>query len=201
MQPIAQGAEAKLYRIDNSIIKDRIAKSYRLRELDLRLRKQRTANEANLLRSARRAGVAVPVVLEEKETEIRMEWIDGELVKNVLNPSNCKELGTKIGIAIGKLHTYDIIHGDLTTSNMLLKNDKIYFIDFGLGFHSSRDEDKAVDLWVLHGALASTHHALLEKIWTAILEGYRSQYDRAESIIKNISEIAKRGRYQRRGCE
>ena len=58
------------------------------------------------------------------------------------------------------MHAIDVIHGDLTTSNMLLRSTSppsIVLIDFGLSYVSSLVEDKAVDLYVLERALASTH--------------------------------------------
>ena len=63
-----------------------------------------------------------------------------------------------IGIEIAKMHLADIIHGDLTTSNMMLRpNGELVLIDFGLSYVSTLVEDKAVDLYVLERAFASTH--------------------------------------------
>eukprot|EP00126_Sphaerothecum_destruens_P010734 Sdes_comp20798_c0_seq4m17081 len=64
-----------------------------------------------------------------------------------------------IGVLVAKLHRENIIHGDLTTSNMLLEgnSENIILIDFGLSYVSSLAEDKAVDLYVLERAFASTH--------------------------------------------
>ena len=107
-------------------------------------------------------------------------------------------LEKKIAKTIAIMHEQDIIHGDLTKSNMILKNNEIYFIDFGLGFHSSRAEDKAVDMYLLHQALESTHFDILEYIWKIILETYRENYKQAEKVIKTLSAIGKRGRYRKR---
>ena len=45
---------------------------------------------------------------------------------------------------------------------MIIKENKIYFIDFGLSFFSSRIEDRAVDLHLVKEALQSTHHEYYE---------------------------------------
>ena len=42
---IEQGAEAKIFKENNLIIKERIPKDYRLKELDEKIRKQRTKRE------------------------------------------------------------------------------------------------------------------------------------------------------------
>ena len=142
---IAKGAEAELKRDGDTVVKERIKKGYRILELDDKLRKRRTALEARLLREARRAGVLTPQVLEEEKTSLKMEFIDGQKVKDVLD-KNCISISKEVGRNVALLHSYDIIHGDLTTSNMLLKDGKLYLIDFGLGFISKREEDKAVYL-------------------------------------------------------
>lgn len=194
---IAQGAEAILYRKDGELIKERVKKNYRIQHLDEKLRFRRTRLEANLLREARRVGVATPQVIDVYENTIKMEFISGNRVKEILSFNNYEEIGKKIGLAVAKLHEFNIIHGDLTTSNMILRDDEMYFIDFGLGFHSSKIEDKAVDLYLLFHALESTHWQLLEKVWTVILSAYKNYKD-AERVIKTFHEIKKRGRYVER---
>lgn len=195
---IAQGAEAMLTREDGVLIKERVKKGYRLQRLDALLREQRTAREAGLLNAARRAGVCTPQVLDVDDAVLRMEWIEGGRVKELLSADNCDELGRKIGAAIGKLHTYDVIHGDLTTSNMIVRGGEVCFIDFGLGFQSPKTEDKAVDIYLLYHAIESTHWAILDKAWPAILQGYRENFDKAEKVIKTLSDIERRGRYRER---
>lgn len=180
------------------LVKERVKKGYRLPRLDAELRKQRTLHEASLLNDARRAGVCTPQVLAASETSLRMEWLEGMRVKELLTAGNCEQVGQKIGAAIGKLHTYDIIHGDLTTSNMIMRREEVCFIDFGLGFHSPKVEDKAVDLFLLYHALESTHWEILQKTWAAILAGYSAQFGLAEKVVKTLAAIEKRGRYRER---
>ena len=194
MEKIAQGAEAILYREGKKLVKDRIKKSYRIKEIDDRLRSRRTKLEARLIRKARTT-IAAPQILNEEKFKIEMDFIDGDKVKDILNEKNCEELCTIIGKNIGSLHGYDIIHGDLTTSNMILKSDKVFFIDFGLGFVSKRAEDKAVDLYLLHEAIESTHFEILEKAWKIILKAYRESYGDADKVIKTLQKIEKRRRY------
>lgn len=63
----------------------------------------------------------------------------------------------QMGGIIQRLHGYNIIHGDLTTSNMIVRDEQIWLIDFGLAYQKNAAEDKAVDLYVLERAFVSTH--------------------------------------------
>ena len=115
-----------------------------------------------------------------------MEEIDGVMVKDVID----EDLAFKIGSEISKLHSADIIHGDITTSNIMFCDDKLVFIDFGLGRYSQLKEDKAVDLLVLKKALQSIDYNLAVKYFNSVLDGYND-----DSIINTISDIESRGRY------
>lgn len=132
-----------------------------------------------------------------------MEFIDGIVVKDFLNSQNIneddiKELCAKIGTAIGKLHSIDLVHGDLTTSNMILRGDDLYFIDFGLGEHSKRIEDKGVDMNLLYEALSSTHFKILNLCWETIIKAYRKEFKNADAVIEKVKEIEARSRYAKR---
>lgn len=207
MKLIKQGAEAKIMisRQDdqNVIIKDRIKKNYRIKQIDEKIRKSRTSLESNLLSEARRSGVPTPKIFEidKKNHKIIMQYVDGERIKELLNRSDKKkieQISFEIGKLIGKLHTRGIIHGDLTTSNMIMKNEKIYFIDFGLGFFSKKLEDQGTDLRLLHEALKSTHFKIMNVCWKRIIEGYQKEYSKANQVLKKIEEIKKRARYMKR---
>ena len=78
---------------------------------------------------------------------------------------------------------------------MILKDNKVYFIDFGLGFISNKIEDKAVDLHLLKQALQSKHYKIYEKGFNYILEGYRKSKN-FENTIKRLEKVEKRGRYK-----
>jgi len=207
MKMIKQGAEAKLFlsKLDGEdvIIKDRIEKKYRIKQIDDKIRRARTSLEYSLLSQARRAGVPTPKILEidKKKNKIIMEYVDGERIKELLNQSNKKtieKISLEIGRLIGKLHSNGIIHGDLTTSNMILKNEKIYFIDFGLGFFSKKIEDQGTDMRLLHEALKSTHFKIIDICWKNIIKGYKKEYSNSSKVLKKMEEIQKRGRYMKR---
>jgi len=207
MQILKQGAEAILY-FDSFegrkvLVKERIKKYYRISQLDETLRKTRTKKELTLLREARRFGVQTPQVInvEESGHKIIMEFVEGRLVKDFLNFASrrdVEEICFKIGESIGKLHSGGIIHGDLTTSNMIIKGGNIFFIDFGLGDFSKKIEDQGVDLNLLQEALKSTHYKILNLCWENIVKGYKKEYKDANKVLKKVEEIEARARYAER---
>ena len=200
---IRKGAEAEIHLTtwqDRKVIaKRRVPKTYRLGKLDEVLRTKRTRMEAKLISEARSIGIPTPVIfdIDKIGSQIVMEFIEGERVKDILNqvsPSERKEICLTIGNSIGKLHTNHIIHGDLTTSNMIFRDGLIYFIDFSLGEISEEIEAKGVDLHVLMEAYESTHPSIMED-FEYIMEGYRSEFDSAQEVEDKIQEIISRGRY------
>ncbi|WP_297089970.1 Kae1-associated kinase Bud32 [Thermococcus sp.] len=218
MELIKQGAEAKIYLTEfkeyfgadllpgeRVIVKHRIPKRYRIREIDERLRKERTVREARVLHRAKEFGVNCPYVYEVdmREMKIAMEFIDGERLKELLEKlpmderlSLCREIGRQIG----RLHEAGIVHGDLTTSNMILRGGKVYLIDFGLADFDSTLEARGVDLHLLKRAMESTHYTWFERGFEAVLEGYaeiRGEKARDE-IEEKMGEIESRGRYRER---
>ncbi|OYT53971.1 MAG: Kae1-associated kinase Bud32, partial [Candidatus Altiarchaeales archaeon ex4484_2] len=137
MKVLYQGAEANLYLRDSVLVKERIKKMYRVEPLDLKLRKYRTRGEGKALDRARRAGVSVPQVygVDEKKYVIEMEYIDGLLVEDLLTDSGFKEKGKlsgMIGASVTLLHEANLVHNDLTSTNMLYSKGRLYLIDFGL---------------------------------------------------------------------
>lgn len=193
---IAQGAEAKLFLKDGRILKNRFRKTYRLRELDDKLRGSRTRREAKVLEKLEAINFPAPKLINNDEKEsIIIEKIDGNLIKDVLNDSGYKNLCAEIGRKIAVLHNNSIIHGDLTTSNMIL-NKEIYFIDFGLSFFSDKAEDKAVDLHVLKEALSSKHYRIGEECFKAVLEAYKQEAKDSILTLKRLEAVEKRGRYR-----
>lgn len=205
MEVVRRGAEAILYlgtfEGQKVLVKERTRKSYRIPEIDSRLRKQRIRGEVKLITEARKCGVMTPQIfhVDENEFKIFMEFVEGIRIKEFLNePGKVEDICREIGRSIGKLHSHDIIHGDLTTSNMILKGGKVYFIDFGLGEFSKRIEDKAVDLNLLYEALRSTHYKILDTCWNEILIGYSEEYGKSEEVLRQIKEIEKRARYAKR---
>ena len=190
---IAQGAEAKIYISGDKIIKERVQKNYRLPEIDLKLRKERTRAEAKLIRALERSGVNVPAVLKEddKTMTLEIEFIDGTKVRDYLEKTSDTEICKQIGELTEKMHSANIVHGDLTTSNLILKCKKVYLIDLGLGDFSSRVEDKAVDLHLFKECLVSKHHVIWEKCWKSFLEGYKNP-----EVLNRLKVVEARGRYK-----
>jgi Kae1-associated kinase Bud32 len=185
-----RGAEAIIIEEDNKIIKKRVKKPYRNEKFDELLRKKRTKREAKILEKLKDV-VNVPKVFEVKDDQIIMEKVNGSLLKD-LKIEN-KEFWLKLGEEISKMHNKGIIHGDLTTKNIIIQDNKIYFIDFGLSFFSDKIEDKAMDLIVLKDILELENR--IEKFnW--IIEGYKS--DKKEEIVKRMEKIEERGRYKRK---
>jgi TP53 regulating kinase-like protein len=110
------------------------------------------------------------------------------------------DLGREMGQKIAKLHAANIIHGDLTTSNMILHETlkEVHFIDFGLSFFSEKVEDKAVDLFLLDRAIETTHIDKYPDLFDAVLEGYCEEYDVADDVLKRFEEVQLRGRNKRK---
>ncbi len=197
-----RGAEAILSLEEDGLVKDRVRKGYRIEEIDEKIRKERTKKETKLLTEARRVGVNTPRIFGVRDFKIIMEFIDGEGLKELLNSDisdeKRSELGKKIGKSVGLLHKNGIIHGDLTTSNMILKDEKLYLIDFGLGDFSTRIEDHGTDLAVLKEAFKSTHFKHLDLLWQSFISGYKQTSTNSDKVIKVLKNIEKRGRYVRR---
>ncbi|MEM5797286.1 MAG: KEOPS complex kinase/ATPase Bud32 [Candidatus Aenigmatarchaeota archaeon] len=207
MKILYQGAESKIYLdvFDGQevIVKERIAKNYRIKQLDEKLRKTRTRKEVKLLTEVRKLNIPTPKILsvDEKDHRIIMEYINGHRLKEYLNSisiNDVKSICFKLGKQIGKLHSNNIVHGDLTTSNMILKDDKIYFIDFSLGEFTERVENKAVDMKLLKEALESTHFKIFDDAWNSLVLGYKEEYKNADVVFNQLKEIEKRGRYVNR---
>jgi len=205
MEVIKRGAEAIIYLAEwhgrKVIIKKRVKKSYRIKEIDERIREQRTKKEALLMMAARKAGVSVPIIydLKVKDKEIVMQYLEGQRIKDVIDEKSEKwqrKICHEIGKSIANLHKNGIIHGDITTSNMIWMKNKMYFIDFGLGMKSKENEDRGVDLHLLMEAFKAAHKN--KNLFQWVVETYEKNFDGAKDVIKKVEEIARRGRYMRR---
>ena len=200
-----KGAEAEIivskYLGFDVILKKRVNKGYRLKKINDMLISNRTREEVKLMSYARKSGVCVPIIYDVDLNKgiITMSYVKGKRVKDILNyisEDERKELCIKIGESIGHLHKNDIIHGDITTSNMILLDNMIYFIDFGLGEINNEIEAKGVDLHVLTEAIESTH-SKYSNCFEYVLEGYRKTNGKEfKKIIFKIDQIIKRGRYR-----
>jgi Kae1-associated kinase Bud32 len=204
MTVLRRGAEAELH--DGKwlgrevIIKRRVPKGYRLPELDSAIRAQRTKNEARLMLDVRTRGISVPIIydIDLAKAEITMERIFGPRVKDLFNElpiEEARKLAGDMGRIVAMLHANDFVHGDLTTSNMLMGDDgRIVMIDFSLGEKTVALEKKGVDLHLLFEAFHSAHY-MREELLDDLLVTYRENYPGAEEAIKRVREIEKRGRY------
>jgi TP53 regulating kinase-like protein len=200
------GAEA---RLDSSswmgrdvVVKQRVVKGYRHPSLDRAIQTSRIKNEVRLMLEARKAGIAVPIIysVEYADNRIVMEEIKGVRVKDALNelPRNEAEgVCAKIGEIAARLHSNDLVHGDLTTSNMLLEGRRIVLIDFSLGSRTSELEDKGVDMHLLEEAFHSAHHQR-SHMYDIVKSSYAQANPEGDLVLKKVREIEKRGRYTRK---
>ncbi|XP_004698365.1 EKC/KEOPS complex subunit TP53RK [Echinops telfairi] len=211
LELVKQGAEARVFRGPflgrAAVVKHRFPKGYRHPALEGRLRR-RTVQEARALFRCRRAGISAPVVffVDYASNCLYMEEIaDSVTVRDYIQstlgsenaPQSLSRLASAMGQVLGRMHDEDLIHGDLTTSNMLLKGPpeqlNIVLIDFGLSFISALPEDKGVDLYVLEKAFLSTHPNT-EPVFEAFLQSYSASSRKAKPVLKKLDEVRLRGR-------
>ena len=207
VKQIGSGAEAIiLLNNEQNIEKSRMKKDYRISEIDTPLRYSRTKKEAKIIKMLQKI-IPVPKLIKMTDYDIEMEYIDGVQLKKVLDER--PELAQLIGVNLSLMHDHNIIHGDLTTSNMILKTtsgkdskgsyeseESLYFIDFGLSFSSTRIEDKAVDIHLFKQALESKHYRVSDDAYAFFLKGYTAK-DK-EAILRRLEVVESRGRYKER---
>ena len=148
----------------------------------------------------RTKGVPVPIIydIDLAKSEIVMERIFGPRVKDLFNElplEDARKLARGMGKVVALLHSNDIVHGDLTTSNMLMRDDgAICMIDFSLGERTTAIEKKGVDLHLLFEAFHSAHY-MREELLDDLLDSYKESFVGAVEVIQRVKEIKKRGRY------
>ncbi|MBY9002690.1 MAG: Kae1-associated serine/threonine protein kinase [Candidatus Lokiarchaeota archaeon] len=207
---IHRGAEASLIHGfwfgKEVIFKKRYPKKYRIEPIDKKIRVSRTLNEARALIKVKNYGLNVPQVFEidVNTSTIIMKYIEGEKLKDsisVFDNQKKYEIFNEIGRFIAILHQNGHIHGDITTSNILITpNEDIFLIDFGLHEYSDSIEDKSVDLHLFKRVLISSHGSDFNICFKAFIEGYLSSYElncsnEGKYIVRNINSIESRGRY------
>jgi len=218
-----QGAEALVYRTTfltpstSCALKYRPSKPYRHPTLDKRLTRQRILAEARVLVRCKKDNLAVPGVLglDVEAGWIALEWVTGSPIRVVLQnwrgnnksasaaqDEDIKSLMGRIGRAVGEMHKLGVVHGDLTTSNLMLRprdetdtgtEGEVVLIDFGLAMQNIQDEDKAVDLYVLERAFGSTH-PWAEEAFAEVLRAYGESYKGAKVVLKRLEDVRMRGR-------
>ena len=207
---IYKGAEAEIYLQDwqgeLAVRKSRIPKPYRVPELDESIRRMRTAHEANMMHEVRKLGVPVPAIhhIDPESMTLIMDYVRGPTLKEelfTLSMSKRRERCNSLGNILGMMHEGGIVHGDMTISNVLSEDGKLFMIDFGLGAFSSEIEDMGVDLLLLNRAMKSTHYSFHAVLFNAFLKGYAKSVGkrRAGEIQQKMREIEKRRRYFERG--
>lgn len=220
---IKQGAEAKLsigeFGGKQCLIKERFVKHYRHPDLDTHLTKERMRAESKAVTRCQAAGVNAPQILhmDLNERKIYMKYYDKsitakEYINDIIPKLNdaderdkrITKLAEEIGMCVGKMHANHIIHGDLTTSNILLdplefddgtfSQYSLIMIDFGLSSYNQNSEQKGVDLYVLERALLSTHSGM-PNLFSTILDAYKATntINHSETIVK-FEEVRARGR-------
>jgi TP53 regulating kinase and related kinases len=160
-----------------------------------------------------------------------MEWIEGGSIRSILGQrlersgvdvagdEELRGLMEKVGVVVGKMHETGVVHGDLTTSNLMLRprtgstsitglngeaeaeapsevvslDGDVVLVDFGLASQNAQDEDRAVDLYVLERAFGSTHPRT-EKLFQVVLRAYGESYKGAKVVLKRLEEVRMRGR-------
>ena len=199
MIKIAQGAEAVLHKDNNAVIKERFSKKYRLEHLDKSLRQFRTRRESKVLGKLQDMKFPSPHLIDfcDKRMSITMDFVPGEKLRDVLlRGDDYQILAAEMGEKIGKLHAHGIIHGALTTSNMIQHQEtrELNIIDFGLSFFSEKVEDKAVDLFLLDRALESKHYQQYPEIFDSVLEGYKEGSPDSKVVLERFIAVRNRGR-------
>ncbi|KAF7265976.1 TP53 regulating kinase [Rhynchophorus ferrugineus] len=215
-QLMKQGAEARLYSGTYlgkpTVVKERFVKKYRHKHLDDVLTKERIKAETRAVVRCKAVGINTPVLylVDFDRRMIFMEqFVHSITLKDFIESNETDvlcNLALIIGKIIGKMHEGNVVHGDLTSSNILLVNLhnrdifsniedlKIVLIDFGLAHTDCSAEDKGVDLYVLERALISTH-AVADKIFPKIMEGYVKHYKNgSKEVVCKYEEVRARGR-------
>jgi len=203
---IAQGAESVIYKVERwnqyFILKWRQSKPYLFKDIDSHLRKTRTSRECKMLSVARTLGVRTPAVyvVDLDDFTILMDYIEGVQFKQLvstLTENQLKEFCLEFGRSIALLHKGDVVHGDPTTSNLIIDSkSRLWLIDFGLSEMNATIEMKGVDLHLIYRALETTHWDLQESMLEATIRGYSESLGKdAKDILSRMEEIRERGRY------
>jgi len=199
---LKRGAESQIYETYflgiHAIVKKRISKAYRDPKLDRKINLERTIMEAKLMYNALKLGINVPAILyiDKDNFSIIMEFIEGITVKEVLwkNLYDPKKIGEMIGEIALRLHSSQIAHGDLTTNNLILKENKLFLIDFGLSKRTNDVEDFATDVHVFLRSLESVHPDKKDEVFDGFKLTY-SKFKLYEKVMETLKDIRMRGRY------
>ena len=177
--------------------------------LDSQLTKDRHRAEARSLLKCKQIGVRVPTMFLCDSTQfiiVMQNLSQASTAKDCINKllgennrDQLVKLAREVGGVVAKMHQAGLIHGDLTSSNILVEKtaDSTYqlsMIDFGLSSQEGSAEDKGVDLYVLERALLSTHPNT-EWLFQEMMDHYKLQYGKGMGeVVRKFEEIRLRGR-------
>ena len=207
LHPLHRGAEADLFVSAlppwKAVVKRRVRKAYRNEQLDSKIRKERTVKESSAIHDAKVAGARTPSILglDLERYSIVMTFVDGVVARDAIDTMNASSriaLLEDLGRQVGCLHSAGIVHGDLTTSNIILpEGGRPFIIDFGMSVKSSEPEDRGTDLHLLQRSLIATHALDATSSFKRVAKGYCESAGEktAESSLRKAAEIARRGRY------
>jgi len=208
-KPLTRGAEASLHAVEwlglPALRKERETKSYRPKNLDERLKRERTRNEVRLLTEARRLGVRTPIVYDVDLANHRLilEQLPGATLREMLEASGDSANPVEpplraLGVAIGKLHGGGMSHGDLTSSNILYPEGPEgvpALLDLSMGARNAGVEERGIDLHLIEEDLKALHPKG-EALFRAFLEGYAQGNPAGHAEVrKRAREIRGRVRY------
>ena len=194
---IAEGSEADIYESRMlgvpAIIKYRRRKPYLISEIEEEIRVQRNKAEALNMNSAIIAGARVPKILLFTAHSIFMTKIAGiQMARMDQDDKNYNLAAEGSGKTLALLHAHDIAHGDYTPANIIVDDrGRAWVIDFGLSQRTNSEEDKAFDLLLFKRAVS-------RDCYNAFVNSYSENYQAAKRILKRLSDIERRGRYQSR---
>jgi len=205
---IYRGAEADIVRGEwqglDAVFKIRKPLSYRLKVMDDAIRRQRTIHEADMIHAAKAAGVASPFLFDVgvSAATLVMEYVDGKRVKDVVGSApraTVEAIFGDFGRSVARLHQAGMMHGDLTTANVVIRGGELVFIDFGLSLRTTRVEDHGVDLRLIKETLVGAHSQIAPYALEALFGGYADGVGptRSRAVFKQLQNIERRGRYAR----
>ncbi len=190
MEFVWSGAEARVYKTvilgKEILVKYRNRKRYRVTELDMKIRKERTRNEARIMSRMHKEGIRVPRIVAVGRFSIFMELLHGTLLKDIEpEPGGFSEIGRMLAT----IHDQNVSHGDFTPANIMLCGKSYYVIDFGLAETTNGAEEKALDLFLMKRSVPSAAYREFESAYAASSRNSRE-------VIGRLKGIERRGRYQ-----
>ena len=195
-----------------AVRKVRVPKPYRHPALDATLGRARLISELRILQRARLEGLPVPGLLDAdlSRSTIVMEHLEGiPLARPPRIEGGTDALLEAVGALIRRLHRMGVVHGDLSTSNLLVDADeRVSLLDFGLASTEFDVERYGIDLHVLDEVLEATHPEVEDAI-DRVVDGYLALERRlgappphaggaipgAEEVIQRLVQIRTRVRY------